>query len=78
MYINKKLHTSSRFARLKAVSKLSTFFDTPCIINWIANFLTDRTQKRVIVNGIETNYVIVNEIETNYVHINKGVPEAQS
>ena len=25
MYINKKLHTSSRFARLRAVSKLSTF-----------------------------------------------------
>ena len=28
---NKKLHTSSRFARLRAVSKLSTFFYTPCI-----------------------------------------------
>ena len=29
MYINKKLHTSSRFARLRAVSKLSTFFIHP-------------------------------------------------
>ena len=29
MYINKKLHTSSRFARLRAVSKSSTFFILP-------------------------------------------------
>ena len=29
MYINKKLHTSSCFARLRAVSKLSAFFYTP-------------------------------------------------
>ena len=35
MYINKKLHTSSRFARLRAVSKLSTFFYTPCIYIYI-------------------------------------------
>ena len=28
----------------------------PYVINWITNFLTDRRQ-RVIVNGIETNYV---------------------
>ena len=28
MYINKKLHTSSRFARSRAVSKLSTFLYT--------------------------------------------------
>ena len=33
-------------------------------INWIANFLSDRRQ-RVIVNGIETNYV----------EVNKGVPQ---
>ena len=36
MYINKKLHTSSRFARLRAVSKLSTFFYTPSIQDYIA------------------------------------------
>ncbi|CAB4029518.1 Hypothetical predicted protein, partial [Paramuricea clavata] len=36
----------------------------PYVINWIRNFLTDRRQ-RVIVNGIETNYV----------DINKGVPQ---
>ena len=36
----------------------------PYIINWIANFLSDRRQ-RVIVNGIETNYV----------EVNKGVPQ---
>ena len=29
MYINKKRHTSSRFARLRAVSKLTTFFIHP-------------------------------------------------
>ena len=34
------------------------------IINWIANFLSDRRQ-RVIVNGTETNYV----------EVNKGVPQ---
>ena len=28
MYINKKLHASSRFVRLRAVSKLSTFLCT--------------------------------------------------
>ena len=32
MYINKKLHTSNHFARLRAVPRLSTFFYTPCII----------------------------------------------
>ena len=36
----------------------------PYIINWIANFLSDR-RPRVTVNGIETNYV----------EVNKGVPQ---
>ena len=36
----------------------------PYITNWIVNFLSDRRQ-RVIVNGIETNYV----------EVNKGVPQ---
>ena len=35
----------------------------PYIINWIANFLSDRRQ-RFIVNGIETNYVEVNKRST--------------
>ena len=44
--------------------KLESTNINPYIINWIANFLTDRRQ-RVIVNGIETNYM----------NINKGVPQ---
>ena len=53
MYINKKLHTLSRFASLSAISKLSTFFDTPCRVptrNELQNLIAEITKIRLICN----------------------------
>ena len=51
MYINEKLHTSSRVARSRAVSKSSTLFYTPCIIT-IFSIFTQVKKSDVVIGKI--------------------------
>ena len=61
MYINKKIRTSSRFARLRAVSKSSTFFYPLCIKHIIHVCIYRVYQKKV--DNFETALNVANRLE---------------